>query len=435
MSGKGRKKGGRVTPKGGVRAVAPDWLSSDERASLDAIFSQLLRGMRRDLPADADPLVAELWASHAWSVFTGQEPNGFDAEAVLGGGFIHYAARQHSAEARRALRALAAVAPAPYGARAAVAADRLGGVADAKWAAALARGVTPGEAWLGFDPIDDDGVSVMVGFDGGSGPHTVGVYIDHNLGGLVKDAFVVPAPISRVLYNLTDRAEGVELCPIDLAEARARWEEAFAQTDVTWDPPIGDDVPELRALIEARCRVLPRGGAVPEPDRLDDDQLEAVVEEFLAGNEMVELVGSGRLDEDGAALLASNIATYGSEYVGGTALRFSPVMVELFCCDWAPRKIGADEATFEVLPDVLRAWIRFAGRRRGIPQLAIEAAVDAIAEYEDEMLEAAADPASWGPAKSIIHAMLARGVDLGDERAVQLFVDSVNAEGGVDALV
>jgi hypothetical protein len=51
------------------------------------------------------------------------------------------------------------------------------------------------------------------------------------------------------------------------------------------------------------------------------------------------------------------------------------------------------------------------------------------------MLEAAADPRSWGPAKSIVHAMLAEGVDMGDEAAVQEFIDRLNAEGGIDALV
>jgi hypothetical protein len=36
--------------------------------------------------------------------------------------------------------------------------------------------------------------------------------------------------------------------------------------------------------------------------------------------------------------------------------------------------------------------------------------------------------------QAIVHALLSRGIDPTDERAVQDFIDSVNAEGGIDAL-
>ena len=42
--------------------------------------------------------------------------------------------------------------------------------------------------------------------------------------------------------------------------------------------------------------------------------------------------------------IAHQILTFSLDYVEGTPLRFSPVMVELFCCDWAPRKIAGDAA-------------------------------------------------------------------------------------------
>ena len=60
----------------------------------------------------------------------------------------------------------------------------------------------PTVAWLTSDPIDDDGVSVMVGFDGPAGPSTIGVYVDHNLGGMAKDVFVLPDGIDEVLARV-----------------------------------------------------------------------------------------------------------------------------------------------------------------------------------------------------------------------------------------
>lgn len=119
----------------------------------------------------------------------------------------------------------------------------------------------------------------------------------------------------------------------------------------------------------------------------------------------------------------------------GTPLRFSPVMVEIFCCDWSPRKIAGDNETFSLLPDVLRAWIRFVGRRRRIPEARVDEAIAAVDKHAPEMLDAADDPEAWGPAKAMVQAMERRGIDISDPAAVQGFVDEVNAGGGLDSLL
>ncbi|MDQ1426927.1 MAG: hypothetical protein QOK39_403 [Acidimicrobiaceae bacterium] len=436
MSGKRHKKGGRVTPKGTGRLGGPlGGLSNDERLALAGIFALLIKSARKELPFDADPLVVELWASQTWGIFAGQELVGADAEAILGGGMIDHAARKPSVEARRVLRALAAVAPAPYGDRAQAAAERLTAFPDPAWAELLADGVVPGEGWMWYDPVDDDGVSVMASFTYAGVAHSVGVYIDHNLSGLAKDAFVVPIPPSDVVATIASAGETIEYRQIDLAEVAARWRAAFEVTDMTWEAPVSDDLPVLRALVTSRLRTLPDGDAGPVRVEVDDEERELLLTAFLRSAGARELIRSGRADAGDIEMLAANIVSFCLDYVEGTPLRFSPVMVEMFCCDWAPRKIGADADAFAVLADVLREWIRFAGGRRGIPEEAISAALGAVDDHVAEMLEAAADPRSWGPAKSIVHAMLAKGVDMGDEAAVQEFIYRLNAEGGIDALV
>jgi hypothetical protein len=126
------------------------------------------------------------------------------------------------------------------------------------------------------------------------------------------------------------------------------------------------------------------------------------------------------------------VMTFSFDCVWGTPLRFSPVMVEIFCLDWAPRKIAVDRESFTVLPDVLAAWIRFAGRRRGIPEEAISESVEAAYDYAREMIDLASDPANWGPAKTIALAIEKRGIDITDETAVADFMDEINGNGGID---
>ena len=439
MSGQQRMKtkGGRVTPKGGAPLGR---MTVAERAGLEDIFEKLLRSAAKDLTEDLPPVAVEMWASQMWSTWEKAELIGMDALEVFGGGIIKYATKRANPGAMCALRALGAVAPEPYGRRARLAAERLAatGVAERSWAAVLGGG-EPVAAWLSCDPVDDDGVSVMVGFGGPGGPSTVGVYIDHNLGGMAKDAFVVPTAIDAVLAMLQEADEvdrDLQYRQISLSEAAARWRTAFAMTDMYLDPPNSEDLDNLRALVMAKLAKLPSDGEAPEQVGLDEKERESLLQEFLGSDETVGLQGSDgdRDTEHALAHLAFQILTFSLDYVLGTTLRFSPVMVETFCLDWAPRKIAIDHDGFTLLPDVLAAWLRFTGRRRGIPDDAIQTAVAAAYEYAPEMIELSKDPRNWGPAKTMALGVAQRGIDPTDQAALDEFVAQVNRDGGIDAI-
>jgi hypothetical protein len=109
-------------------------------------------------------------------------------------------------------------------------------------------------------------------------------------------------------------------------------------------------------------------------------------------------------------------------------------MVEIFCLDWAPRNVISDSKRLTLLPDVLAAWIRFVGRRRSILEEAINDAVDTAYRYAPEMMELAADPALWGPAKAMSLALAQRGIDITDQAALDGIVAEVNRKGGTDVL-
>jgi hypothetical protein len=438
----GRKHGGRVTPKRTTpkqSRVPGDGMipgfANDERLGLARIFAGLLQGARRELGVDADPLTAEVWASRVCGVWYGQQMIGQDVEEIFGGGLVDHASTQRRPEAIRLLRAMAAVMPEPYCRQARAGADRLAaeGLEEPAWATELGT-ARPSEAWLVFDGVDDDGVTVLVGFDAYGSSHSVGVYVDHNLGGIAKDAFVSGAlPEALAVIDAT-REPGVERTAIGLAEARARIRNALAETDRTWQPPITDDMRNLRALVLARLRNMPKHGTVPSRHTLGEPERESLLEDFCRSKAVLHLArchpGHAEVIED----LAFHILSYSLDYTEGTPLRFSPVMVEIFCSDWAPRKIVGDEKIFSLVPEVLEAWIRFVGKRRGLPEGRISEAVAAVDKYVDEMLDAAQDPEAWGPAKSLLQAMQERGIDFSNPAAVQAFVDEVNAEGGLASL-
>jgi hypothetical protein len=75
-----------------------------------------------------------------------------------------------------------------------------------------------------------------------------------------------------------------------------------------------------------------------------------------------------------------------------------------------------------VLPD----WVAYAGSRRGIPPEALDEAIEAVAAYRDEMLDAVSDPDAWAPAKAFAVAARSAGVDLSDPAAVDEFVERYN---------
>jgi len=102
-------------------------------------------------------------------------------------------------------------------------------------------------------------------------------------------------------------------------------------------------------------------------------------------------------------------------------------VIELFMLDWLARKVTREPGLFERVPDVLRDRVRYAGRRRGVPEDMLLEAVDAVAGYEREMLAAVDDPAAWGPAKAFAAAALGAGVDLTDGDQVEAFIRRYNA--------
>ena len=312
--------------------------------------------------------------------------------------------------------------------RAQAAADRLAasGVREPVWASGVGAG-RPVAAVLQYEEAFDDGISVIVEFDGyGEKPHTLGIYIDHNMGGLVKDMFLA-GPLSDVRAKLSVRApSGVQLAvrDLELPEARARIVAALDVLDHTYDPQVDEDVSRLRALIEARVDLLPAGFELgDEYEEIPQAERERMLEEFFASPHGERWAG----DEDAEDVVATAI-DFGADYNYGGPLRWSSVVVEIFMTGWIARKVIREPAFFERVPDVLPDWVAYAGSRRDAPPEALNEAIEAVTIYRDDMLDAVGDPYVWGPAKAFAVAAQSAGVDLSDPAALDEFVEQYNAQ-------
>lgn len=274
--------------------------------------------------------------------------------------------------------------------------------------------------WLtGLTPIDvhtsvivshvlGDGDNVMLGIRTAAGDDlTAAVYIDHNLGTVVKDAFVIDASVDDVVEEFTAAADDdPDLTSRDLhpADARARIDAAMELAAITWPPLETESWPACRPLVRWVLRQLPPGGqGYVRPEWSDDDRAE-LTERFFASR-----FGRAQDDDDGRSLFES-LLWFGCDYGPGDPLRWSPVAVEILLADWLPRKVVADVAFLSRAPDLLRTFIRFSHAERGIRDELTAETLTAVDECVEEYQKVIRSARPQGPAA----LMAAMGVPVGD---------------------
>ena len=99
-----------------------------------------------------------------------------------------------------------------------------------------------------------------------------------------------------------------------------------------------------------------------------------------------------------------------------------------------PRKITAFDAddTQDTIPAV-RDFLAYLAERGEIPPSTARALERELDEVAPRFSEAMMDPANWGMAGSLVHAMAAEGVDLDDQAAVGRWIDRYNAHLAEDS--
>src|SRR5205823_4884805 len=169
-----------------------------------------------------------------------------------------------------------------------------------------------------------DGDNVLLGARLPGDELTVVVYIDHNLGTVVKDAFPVPRPITDVVARLREAADDPDVSDRDvgLADARARIAQAIEAGAHMFPPFETDTWPASRPLTEWLLRLLPEGGTGYVRPQWGEGAKKKLAARFFGS-----VFGRPFDDADHRDLL-DQFLWFGTDYGPGDPLRWSPVAVE-----------------------------------------------------------------------------------------------------------
>lgn len=284
---------------------------------------------------------------------------------------------------------------------------------------------------------DGDNVVIEVSLPGGR-PLSVVVYIDLNLGTLVKDAFVVPEPLDTLIEQMRSVADpdpDTTWTDLDPAQACARITEAAELAAITFPPLESDTWPACRPLVEWTLRLLPEGGTGYQRPDWDDKTLDELSERFFGSR-----FGTGLDDADHRGLLGS-LLWFGTGYGPGDPLRWSPVAVEIVLADWIPPRSSPTRPTSPRRPSCCGPSCASANHERGIRAELTDQTLAAVDEYEPDYQQTIRSPRPQGPA-ALLAAMGALDPDgpwplpdVEPESFPEIMLDSLRrAVGGDDAL-
>ncbi|ACY97174.1 MULTISPECIES: hypothetical protein [Thermomonospora] len=370
------------------------------------IFDDMLRHAR-ELLAVRSPLDAELIVSEILGTWWGHRTPQGDADRIVGEALIGHAARARVPAALALLTGMAYLGTA----RQAVKAERAAldlmehGVARPAWSDRVGM-VTPEECFTSRDVYGDQDSVVCVYSYAGEDRHALVVQVDHNRSSMVRDAWV-SSRVGKLLeqcrheHRTNPLMRFVELDPRD---ARALLEHALDRTDAAEHPPVAESFARYHAFLRARVRALPPGGRRPTAPVYGKDRRATLAARFLASDEAEELS-----DRSAAGRCVDRIIEYGCEHDQGRPLRVSPVKCEMFLLDWLPRKVLLSPDEQEAMPHVLAAWVRWAGRRSGLPDEGIRATLDAVWDATGAFTEAYRDPSAFGLDRDLVRRLLPDG--------------------------
>lgn len=252
-----------------------------------------------------------------------------------------------------------------------------------------------------------DGDNIILGVRLAGGDElTCMVYIDHNLGTLVKDGFVVPESIATIVAEFQRVTEDpdTQWDEISLADARSWVDAAIELAAITFPPLETETWPACRALVEWITRGLPDGGTGYQRPQWDSADLARIAEGFFGSPY------GARLDDPDHRGLLESLLWYGTDYGSGDPLRWSPVKIEILLDDWIPRKIVAPAEYLAKAPDLLRAFIRFAHAEVGLRSDLTDETLSSIDDWEPQYQQTIRSPRPQGPAA----LLAALGLDTDD---------------------
>ncbi|MCM3659388.1 hypothetical protein M3148_00020 [Georgenia satyanarayanai] len=233
----------------------------------------------------------------------------------------------------------------------------------------------PGPAAAVRDLLGDGQNTVVSVRLAGGEPLTAIVYVDHNLGTVAKDGFVIPGELDDFrtdFFAIAEEQGAMSFVELDAADARAQLEDAVASGAMTVPRFETDTWPASRPLVEWIAGLLPAGGTGFAHTEWTDEELSQIVVQLMGSEEGAAL--SGRDDAE----IARDLVWFTADYSGGDPLRWSFLNVQRLLTDWYPRKVHAPRTYLRRMPVVLRAMVCYAHRTKEVPSHLTEQTLEAI---------------------------------------------------------
>ncbi len=284
---------------------------------------------------------------------------------------------------------------------------------------ATAPTATPVAAWRTED-VWLSSRALFVDFEDETGAgHTLMLQATTPGGVMVGVLDILPRDSVASWDGLVEEGSGVmPLQPHPIEDALAEMAGLMATTDRYWPRYASHEYTAFRALFWSRCRdhLSTRRVRPPEVDR------KALLADF------VQLPAVQDLDDEIVGSLTDLFLDFGEDHIDAGPLAWSPDHVSAFLVDWLPRNAPLDADHRKDLPDVLRAWTRFALEHRGLEERWIVSVEQAIDQSLPGFHEAFDDFEAWKQAQQIADELLARGVDPSDRASVEAGLDGYDVD-------
>lgn len=200
---------------------------------------------------------------------------------------------------------------------------------------------------------------------------------------------------------------------------------------------ISSDLALLLALLGRALKIdradleLPVAAPVSElqVDQGDEEQFDDVsamlVDDFTIW--VVETQGrTGALWRSGE-FFANSLLQWKFSYGDGDLGFWSADDVEEFLLDYAPRKLGLDEALIADGPNCVAGFLSFLEADEHLEGDSLPALIARCEQSRDGFEKGVANPDNWGPAKTMVAQMEAEGVDPTDQAALDAWVKDFNS--------
>jgi hypothetical protein len=121
-----------------------------------------------------------------------------------------------------------------------------------------------------------------------------------------------------------------------------------------------------------------------------------------------------------------SMAGFRASHVDGDLTAWNAVDLGEYLLDFVPRKVGLDDDHLARFPQAVTEVLRFLGETGRLDPIIVESLAAAASSVSERFVDRATDPRSFGPAKAMARAMLADGVDLSDQRAIDGWIAAYN---------